>query len=89
MNDSLEFDSRGLQVKWRRNWFENNKKGPAILTEDDSLPQCSISMAKALCRWIIWILFMRNDDGAIKRLDALLFSSEIPKKLAIVLDADN
>ncbi len=30
-----------------------------------------------------------SDDGAIKRLDAsLLFSSEIPKKLTIVLDAD-
>ncbi len=36
--------------------------------------------------WIIRIVFLRADDGAIKRIDALLFSSEISKKLSIVLD---
>lgn len=71
------------------NWLKTTK-GPVILTEGDN--DCHV--IASLCeKYQVAESFgfysCGSDDGAIKRLNALLLSSDIPKKLAIVLDADN
>ena len=71
------------------NWLKTTK-GPVILTEGDNDCHVIVSLCqKHSVAESFGFYSCGSDDGAIKRLDALLFSSEIPKKLAIVLDADN
>ncbi|HGH4585566.1 TPA: DUF3226 domain-containing protein [Enterobacter bugandensis] len=71
------------------NWLKRTK-GPVILTEGDN--DCHV-IASLCQKYSVAESFgfysCGSDDGAIKRLNALLLSSEIPKKIAIVLDADN
>lgn len=71
------------------NWLKTTK-GPVILTEGDN--DCHV--IASLCKKYevaesFGFYSCGSDHGAIKRLGALLLSSDIPKRLAIVLDADN
>lgn len=71
------------------NWLKRTK-GPVILTEGDN--DCHV-IASLCQKYSVAESFgfysCGSDDSAIKRLNALLLSSEIPEKIAIVLDADN
>ena len=71
------------------NWLKT-KKGPVILTEGDNDCHVIVSLCqKYSVAESFGFYSCGSDDGAIKRLNALLQSSDIPKKIAIVLDADN
>jgi len=71
------------------NWLKTTK-GPVILTEGDN--DCHV-IASLCQKYQVAESFgfysCGSDDGAIKRLNAMMLSSDIPKKIAIVLDADN
>ncbi len=61
------------------NWLKTTK-GPVILTEGDNDCHVIVSLCqKHSVAESFGFYSCGSDDGAIKRLDALLFSSEIPK----------
>lgn len=71
------------------NWLKKTK-GPVILTEGDNDCHVIVSLCqKYSVAESFGFYSCGSDDGAIKRLNVLLLSADIPKKIAIVLDADN